>query len=204
MRLIGLTGGIASGKTAVSRLLAAKGAAIIDTDLLAREVVEPGQPAYQDIVRDFGEDVLASDGTLDRARLGAVVFADAEARRRLNGYTHPRIRQLMLDRVAALQASPAPPPAAVLVIPLLFENGLDALVEESWLVKVDPVVQKDRLMRRDGFSAVEAEQRIASQMPLADKLQRATRVIDNSGDLAALDTEVDRVWREAGLVAQAL
>ncbi|MFP5503817.1 MAG: dephospho-CoA kinase [Candidatus Sericytochromatia bacterium] len=199
MRLIGLTGGIAPGKTAVSHLLAARGAAIIDTDLLAREVVEPGNPAYQDIVGDFGEGVLRPDGALDRAKLGAVVFADAEARRRLNGYTHPRIRQLMMERVAALQASATPPPAAVLVIPLLFENGLDALVEESWLVKVDPEVQKERLMRRDGFSPAEAEQRIASQMPLAEKLERATRVIDNSGDLSALDAEVDRVWQEAAL-----
>lgn len=199
MRVIGLTGGIASGKTTVSDMLAARGAAVIDTDLLAREVVEPGQPAYRDIVHDFGKAVLTPEGAIDRAKLGALVFADAASRQRLNGYTHPRIRQIMLDRVAALAASPAPPPAAVLVIPLLFENRLEALVEESWLVKVDPEVQKARLMSRNAFTETEAEQRIAAQMLLAEKIARATRVVDNSADRDHLRAEVDRVWREADL-----
>lgn len=201
MKVIGLTGGIASGKTTVANLLAEKGAALIDTDLLAREVVEPGQPAYQDIVARFGPEVLRHDGTLDRARLGAIVFADPDARSALNGFTHPRIRQLMLDRLSGLAALPSPPPAAVLVIPLLFENRLESLVEETWLVALAEPLQRQRLIERDGFSPAEADMRIASQMALAEKRARATRVIENDGNLADLRAVVERTWRTAGLAS---
>lgn len=197
MRVVGLTGGIASGKTTVSTMLQEKGAAIIDTDLLAREVVEIGMPAYQDIVATFGEQVLNEDRTLDRAALGGIVFADDKARAQLNRFTHPRIRELMLSRLQALAAQPSPPPAAVLVVPLLFENGLDAMVEESWVVAVSEETQLARLIARNGYTENEARARIASQMPIAEKVRRATRVIDNEGDLAHLQQEVDRVWREA-------
>lgn len=198
MKVIGLTGGIASGKTAVSDLLAGLGAAIIDTDLLAREVVLPGQPAYADIAAAWPE-VVAGDGTLDRARLGAIVFADPDARARLNGFTHPRIRALMAHRLDAQRAAVTPPKAAVLVVPLLFENGLDAMVEESWLVAVSAPVQRERLITRDGFAPDEADRRIASQLPLADKLKRATRVIWNEVSLADLRAAVVDTWKEAGL-----
>lgn len=199
MLVVGLTGGIASGKTAVSDRLAAKGAAIVDTDLLAREVVEPGEPALAEIARAFGPEVLQPDGTLDRRALGAVVFADPAARARLNAITHPRIRERMARRLASLAAAPDAPPAAILVVPLLFENGLDALVQESWVVDLDDAVRRARLMARDGLTAAEADARIAAQLPRAEKLARATRVIRNDGDLGALDAEVERVWREAGL-----
>ena len=201
MKVVGLTGGIASGKTAVSDRLAARGAAIVDTDLLAREIVAPGEPALAELAAAFGPGVLGADGALDRKALGAIVFADPDARARLNAITHPRIRDRMLARLQALAAAPAPPPLAVLVVPLLFENGLDRLVEESWVVDVDDAVRRHRLITRDGCTPAEADARIASQMGRAEKLARATRVIPNDGDLEALAAEIDRVWREAGLPA---
>jgi len=197
VKTIGLTGGIASGKTAVSDMLAARGLAIVDTDLLAREVVEPGTPGLAAIATAFGPAVLAADGSLDRAALGAIVFEDAAARATLNAITHPRIRELMTARVAAHAAAGAR--GAVLVVPLLFENGLDAMVDESWVVDVPETVQKQRLMARNGLSEAEADARIASQLPRDAKRAKATRVIANQGDLAALGVEVERVLAEAGL-----
>lgn len=199
MLVVGLTGGIASGKTAVSDRLAARGAAVIDTDLLAREVVEPGAPALAEIGAAFGPGVMSPDGGLDRKALGALVFADPAARARLNAITHPRIRERMVAELAALRAATPPPAVAVLVVPLLFENGLDRLVDESWVVDVDDAIQRARLVARDGLTPAEAEARIAAQMPRAEKLARATRVIRNEGGLAALDGEIDRAWRAAGL-----
>lgn len=199
MLVVGLTGGIASGKTAVSDRLAAMGAAIVDTDLLAREIVEPGEPALAELAQAFGPGVLTPAGTLDRKALGALVFADDDARARLNAITHPRIRERMARRLASLAAAPDAPPAAILVVPLLFENGLDALVQESWVVDLDDAVRRARLMARDGLTAAEADARIAAQMPRAEKLARATRVIRNEGGLEDLDAEVARVWTEAGL-----
>jgi dephospho-CoA kinase len=201
MLVVGLTGGIASGKTAVSDALATMGAAIIDTDLLAREVVLPGQPAYRDICAAWPE-VVAPDGNLDRAKLGATVFANAAERERLNHFTHPRIRALMLERLAGLKGASSPPVAAVLVVPLLFENGLEAMVQESWLVAVSPAVQRARLIGRDGFSPQEADRRIESQMPLAEKLALATRVIWNDGDREALSKAVEAAWQAAALPAR--
>lgn len=199
MKTIGLTGGIASGKTAVSDRLAAAGLAIVDTDLLAREIVAPGEPALAELAEAFGTEVLAADGTLDRVALGALVFDDAVARAKLNAITHPRIRERMFVRVAEHRAAGAR--AAVLVVPLLFENGLDALVDESWVVDVPEAVQKQRLMARNGFTDAEADARIASQLPRNAKLAKATRVIANQGDLAALEAEITRVLSEAGLAA---
>lgn len=197
MRVVGLTGGIASGKTAVSDRLAARGAAIVDTDLLAREIVEPGERALLDLVEAFGATILTPDGRLDRKALGALVFADPQARARLNAITHPRIRERMAERLAALREAAEPAPFAVLVVPLLFENGLDAMVEESWVVDVDDAVRRERLIARDGLTPAEADARIASQLPRAEKLARATRVIRNDAGLAELDAEVERVWTEA-------
>lgn len=199
MLVVGLTGGIASGKTAVSDRLAARGAAVIDTDLLAREIVEPGEPALAELEAAFGAGVLRADGTLDRKALGAVVFADPAARARLNAITHPRIRERMVARLQALRAADPAPPVALLVVPLLFENGLDRLVEESWVVDVDDAVQRARLVTRDGLTPQEADARIAAQMPRTEKLARATRAIRNDAGLAELDAEIARVWREAGL-----
>jgi len=177
--LVGLTGGIASGKSTVSRQLAELGCRVIDADVLAREVVAPGEPALRAIVEAFGPEVLRPDGTLDRPRLGALVFADLEKRRRLEEITHPAIRQ----RRAAVLAELAAAGFDGIVVQdaaLLIEVGAHADVDRVVVVYVEPAVQRERLMRRDGLEAVEAERRIASQMPLAEKARLAHYVIDNS------------------------
>ncbi len=197
--VIGLTGGIASGKTTVANLLASFGAAIIDADVVAREVVQPGAPAYEAIVKDFGPGVVLPDGQLDRAALGVRVFKDEAARLRLNQYTHPRVRQTMNAALAQIQQAEPKPPAVVMVIPLLFENGLQDAFTETWLVYTPETLQVERMQRRDGLSADDARARIASQMPLAQKQEWATHIIANAGDAHSLEAAVRHRWRESVL-----
>ncbi|HEX6493447.1 MAG TPA: dephospho-CoA kinase [Candidatus Dormibacteraeota bacterium] len=192
MQLIGLTGGIATGKSTVARLLAERGATIVDADVLAREVVEPGSPALAEIAAGFGDSVLTPDGALDRAALGAVVFADPAQRRRLEAITHPRIAALMGERIAAGLASEAP--LVVADIPLLFEGDRVGLVEGVLLVDAPEEVQLRRLMLRDGIDAAAARARVAAQMPLEEKRRRATWVIDNSGTPAQTASRVAAWW----------
>ena len=194
MRLIGLTGGIGSGKSTVARMLAERGAAVVDADLLAREVVEPGQPALAEIAAEFGPSVLLPDGRLDRAALGAVVFADAARRERLNAITHPRVGALMQERIAAALASDAP--LVAVDIPLLFEGSRQSLFEGVLLVWAPPELQLRRLVERDGMAEAEARARIAAQMPIDEKRALATWVIDNSGPLSATEAQVDEWWRD--------
>lgn len=189
MITIGLTGGIATGKSTVSNILRQHGARIIDADQIAREVVEPGQPAWEKIVSYFGQDILLPDNTIDRKRLGKIVFADATARQALNSFTHPaiinRIREILdgwRDDAGVL---------AVVDAPLLLEAGMEFLVDEVWVVATSTEIQLERLMRRDKLSREEALQRLAAQMPLAEKISRATRVIDNSGSLAETTRQVE-------------
>jgi dephospho-CoA kinase len=192
VRLIGLTGGIATGKSTVARLLAGRGAVIVDADVLAREVVEPGSPALAEIAAGFGDSVLTADGALDRAALGAVVFADPAQRRRLEAITHPRIAALMGERIAAGLASEAP--LVVADIPLLFEGDRVGLVEGVLLVDTPEEVQLRRLMLRDGIAEAAARARVAAQMPLAEKRRRATWVIDNSGTPEETAARVAAWW----------
>lgn len=192
MKLYGLTGGIASGKSTVAAMLRAHGIAVIDADALAREVVEPGSEGLADIVAAFGAEVLTADGALDRARLGAVVFGDEQARRRLNAITHPRVAALAAERTAALAAEGRR--EAVYEVPLLFENGLDAGMDATILVAVPEAVQRDRLRARDGLDHDAAQARISAQMPLDQKRARATWVIDNAGDRAATAAQLREVW----------
>ncbi len=177
--LVGLTGGIASGKSTVSRQLAELGCHVIDADVLAREVMAPGEPAWRAIVEAFGPEILRPDRTLDRARLGALVFADPEKRRRLEAITHPAIQA---RRTAALQELAARDYEGLVVqdAALLIEVGGHAHVDRLVVVYAEPAVQLERLMRRDGLDRVEAERRIASQMPLAEKVKLAHYVIDSS------------------------
>jgi dephospho-CoA kinase len=178
--LVGLTGGIASGKSMVSRQLAELGCRLVDADVLAREVVAPGEPAWHAIIAEFGPDVARPDRQLDRKRLGALVFADPARRKVLEGITHPAIatrRQAIL----AAWADEGFDGLVVLDIPLLFEVGASADVDRVVLVYAEPAVQLARLVGRDGFDRDDAARRVASQMPLGEKVRQAHFVIDNSG-----------------------
>lgn len=217
MKVIGLTGGIASGKSTVARLLAERGGAIVDADVAAREVVAPGEPALSEIAAAFGPEVIAADGTLNRPALGRIVFGDDAARAQLNAITHPRVRERMRAQVAALAAQATPPRFVVLVVPLLLESASEPGheadrpeplrhptraawgVDEVWLVALPEEAQRARLMTRDGFSAMEADARIRAQMPLAEKIKLADRVIPNKGTLLELTEAVDALLRAARL-----
>ena len=193
MRVLGLTGGIGSGKSMVAEMFTQLGAEVIDADRLAREVVEPGEPALADIIRTFGPDILGDDGRLDRAKLAGIIFADAEARSRLNAITHPRIRQRMNDEVARRRSRPG---LLLLDIPLLYENARTDQVEKVIVVWVDPRTQLRRLTERSGLSAAEAQRRIASQMPLDEKRARADFVIDNTGTPQETRRQVEAIYRQ--------
>ncbi|TLS48422.1 dephospho-CoA kinase [Paenibacillus antri] len=189
---VGLTGGIACGKSTVSRMLEARGAKIVDADRIARDVVLPGRPALLDIRETFGEDVIAPDGTLDRKRLGSIVFGDESARRKLEAITHPRIREEMARQMSEWNEK-EPERLVVADIPLLYESGLDKLYafEDVLVVYVPREVQLERLMARDGMSREDAERRIDAQMPIEEKRKRADVVIDNSGSLAETERQVE-------------
>ncbi len=191
MLLVGLTGGIASGKSLVSRRFAdAHGFPVVDADLIARQVVEVGQPALAAIHDRFGADVIAADGSLDRPALAAIVFADEDARKALNAITHPRIAEAMGDRIAALAEHDGP---VIVDSPLLVEMGHAAAYPVIVVVATAPEVQLDRLVNLRGMDADDARDRIASQAPLQDKLDVATHVIRNEGTVATLHEETDRV-----------
>jgi dephospho-CoA kinase len=192
MRIIGLTGGIASGKSTVGRMLRARGVAVVDADELAREAVAPGTPALTRIVARFGPQVLNADGGLDRKALGAIVFSDDTARRDLNAITHPEIARLAAERFSAL--ADAGREVAVYEVPLLFENHLDGMMDATVLVACSDARQLSRVMARDGLDEAQARARIAAQMPLSEKRARATVVIDNDGDLPALEAALDTAW----------
>ena len=186
---VGLTGGIASGKSLVAADLAARGAIIIDADVLAREVVEPGTPALAAIVERFGSKVL-TDGQLDRSRLGEIVFADPLARRDLERIVHPavRARAIELERTAEGAA------VVVHVIPLLVETGQQQNFDFVVTVDVDQETQIQRLMARNGFSRAEAESRIAAQATREDRRAAADVVLDNTGTLARLRDQIAALW----------
>ncbi len=189
--LVGLTGGIATGKSTVSEALRRLGCVVIDADLLAREVVEPGEPALADVVREFGRGVLQADGGLDRKKLGALVFDDPDKRRRLEAITHPRIRERFLRRVQELEDRGFDG-IVVFDAPVMIESGGYKNMDRLVVVVTDATTQRARALGRDG-DREDVERRIASQMPLAEKAKLADYVIDNSGDRDATLAEVRRV-----------
>lgn len=196
-RLFGLTGGLASGKSAVAAILRDLGAAVVSADAIAREVVEPGSEALREIVEAFGAEVVGPDGRLDRARLAALIFADPAARARLNAITHPRIRERMRREVERLQRTLPPQAVIILDIPLLLDTAprdtfpLDGVI----VVAVDKATQLDRLRRRDGLSDEEARRRLRVQRPLREKVAEADWLIDNSGTPDETRRQVEAFWR---------
>ncbi|SFF28865.1 dephospho-CoA kinase [Blastococcus tunisiensis] len=191
MLRIGLTGGIGSGKSTVSALLAERGAVVVDADRIAREVVEPGTPGLAAVVGAFGTGMLAADGSLDRAALAAVVFADPEARQRLDGIVHPLVRARSAELAAAAPAD------AVVVhdVPLLVETGQASSYDVVVVVEADPAVREGRLVQR-GLTAEDARARMAAQASDEQRRAVADVVLDNSGTLEQLAGQVDRFWAE--------
>ncbi|WP_328687359.1 dephospho-CoA kinase [Streptomyces caniferus] len=187
---VGLTGGIGAGKSEVSRLLASYGAVVVDADKIAREVVEPGTPGLAAVVEEFGSGVLAPDGTLDRPKLGRIVFSDPEKLKALNAIVHP----LVGARSAELEASAGPDAVVVHDVPLLTENGLAPLYDLVVVVDAAPQTQLDRLVRLRGMPEDEATSRMGAQATREQRLAVADVVIDNDGPLEALEPQVRAVW----------
>ena len=187
-RRIGLTGGIATGKSSAARLLEQRhGLPVLDADLYARQALEPGQPATEAVLERFGPGVVSSGGVVDRRALGAIVFNNQDERRWLEQLVHPIVRQRFDQELVQLDTNPA----VVLMIPLLFESGLEALCSETWLVDCDESQQLQRLMARDQLNEAEAQARMDAQWPLARKRPLADVLISNRGDAAALNAQLE-------------
>jgi dephospho-CoA kinase len=191
MKVLGLTGGIGSGKSTVATMFSELGADVIDADDLARRIVEPGQPALAEIQAAFDPAVIGADGRLDRKRLAEIVFADPGSRARLNAITHPRIRERMNAEVEERRMQPG---LLILDIPLLFENARLKSVEKTIVVWVDEATQLARLTARDGLELGAARARIAAQLPLDEKKALADYVIDNSGTREQTRRQVERLF----------
>jgi dephospho-CoA kinase len=179
--VIGLTGGIASGKSTVSNMLKEMNITVIDADVEARLAVIKGEPAYKKIIAEFGVGILLENGEIDRQKLGAIIFHQADKRKRLNEITHPEVRRRMLEQVETAKRNNEE--VVVLDIPLLFESKLTAMVEKTILVYVDSDIQLQRLVARNKLSIADAQARINSQMPLSEKIKLADGVIQNNGSL---------------------
>ena len=196
MLTIGLTGNIASGKSMVSRFLKELGAVIIDADIVAREIVEPGSPALAEIRQEFGQQVLKQDGTLNRKYLGSIVFADVQALKILNQITHPRIRELINSKIEKYLNNQSPEGILVIDAALLIEFGIHRMVDLVWVVQVNADLQLQRVMLRDKLTESEARHRIDSQMHQSEKMKHADKVIYNNGTVGELRTSVKKLWEE--------
>ena len=196
MPLIGLTGGIATGKSAVTRLLAARGATTFSADEAARAVLVRNGTALNRIVQEFGPEMRTPAGDLDRARLGRLVFADPEARRQLERILHPLIRSLLRAQIEAAQRDLPADTVIVVEIPLLYEGGLETWFDAVIVVTAPEPLQHERLRRRNSLDDEEAQRRIAAQWPLARKVARADYVLDNDASLPQLEAAVEKLWRE--------
>ncbi len=190
--IIGLTGGIGAGKTTAAALMGKKGAFVIDMDVIAREVVLPDSPALEAIRREFGDEVILADGSLDRATLARIIFGDEAKRIKLNQLTHPEI----LKRTLAIMGTQPPNAIIVAVVPLLFESGFDRSCDKTVAVVASPELRRARLQERDGITGSEVEARMRAQLPDAEYERRAGVVIRNEENLTALGREVDRAWEK--------
>ncbi len=191
--VLGVTGNISSGKSTVARALEQRGAVVVDADQLAREVVETGTKTLERLVKAFGNEILQSDGSLNRERLGQMVFADTKVRATLNQIIHPEIGRKSVEVLQKLRER-VDIPLVVYEAPLLFEVGAENRVDKILVVKIDPEEQLKRLMDRNHFSKLEAQQRIAAQMPQEKKLAQADYVVDNSGSIAETLQQVEELW----------
>ncbi len=192
--LLGITGGIASGKSTVTRMLQSLGAPLIDFDVLSRLVVEPEKPAWKDIVEFFGKDILLPDQSLDRKKLSDIVFRHPKKRKRLEGFTHPRILELFVRRIKEIVGS-TPGVIIQVDIPLMIESGLYHMFHRIVLVYASRELQIERMIRRDGISKEKALQILNAQMPLDDKINYVDFVIRNDGPLESARTQVEDVWK---------
>ena len=193
MLLVGLTGGIGSGKSTVARLLEKRGAVVFDADLLAREAVEPGTPGHAAVIERFGADVLAPGGELDREALASIVFADPSARRDLEEIVHPEVRRLFAEGSEAYRDTDS---IVVFSAPLLVETGMHTAFEILVVVSATVATQIERLMRQRGMSESSIRARIEAQAPLEDKAAVADFLVDNEGTLDELESQVDRLWND--------
>ena len=193
MLLVGLTGGIGSGKSTVARMLEERGAVVFDADLLAREAVEPGTPGHTAVIERFGADVLAPGGELDREALASIVFADPSARRDLEQIVHPEVRRLFAEGSEAYHDTDR---IVVFSAPLLVESGMHTAFEILVVVSATVATQIERLMRQRGLSEPAIRARIDAQAPLEDKAAVADFLVDNEGTLAELQSQVERLWHD--------
>jgi dephospho-CoA kinase len=191
---IGLTGGIASGKSTVTEMIRGLGIPVIDADQIARDVVKAGEEAYEQIIQTFGQDILQENGEIDRAKLGAIVFYNEQERKKLNAIVHPAVRRRMLAEKEAYVQKGAK--TIVLDIPLLFESELTHFIDKIIVVYVDDDIQLERLMKRNGFSKEEALARIRSQMPLHEKVKKADAVINNNGTIEETKQQLLQILKE--------
>lgn len=194
MLKVGLTGGMGSGKSTVATRLAQLGATVIDADAIAREIVEPGQPALAELAERFGEEILTDDGALDRAELARRAFVDAESTEALNAITHPRIAERTAEYYR--QAAAAAAPVVVYDMPLLFEKGLEADQDLVLVVHAPEELRIQRLVESRGVDREDAARRIAAQLDDATRIAKADVVLDNTASVAKLQAQVDRAWRD--------
>jgi dephospho-CoA kinase len=192
--VIGLTGGIASGKSTVSNMIKKMGIRVVDADQIAREVVEVGKPAYDQIVKAFGSGILQADRSINREKLGGLIFSDQTKREQLNQIVHPAVRKEMINQVEDEKHRQSK--AVVLDIPLLFESKLTYMVDQTILVYVDEQTQLKRLMERNGYSEEEATMRIQSQLPLKEKRELADKIIDNNGSINQTEEQLHQIITE--------
>ncbi|QQE73518.1 dephospho-CoA kinase [Brevibacillus composti] len=191
--ILGLTGGIATGKSTVTAMLRERGIPVIDADQIAREVVEPGKPAYESIVRYFGEEILLPDGQIDRAKLGEIVFSDEAERQKLNTIVHPEVRRVMREQAEEAEKNGAT--IVFLDIPLLFESRLQHMVDKVVVVYAPAEMQMARMMERDEFDEEQAEKRLRAQWPIEQKKEEADFVIDNTGSREETEKQVEQLVR---------
>ncbi len=192
MYVIGLTGGIGSGKSTVADMLEEKGAVVLSADQLGHEVYVPGRPAWQEVVDAFGRDIVAADGSIDRKKLGAIVFSDPQGRERLNAITHPRMKEMMQQRLAELAAEGTA--VAVLEAALLLDAGWDDLTDEVWVTAAPAALAAQRTAERTGLTREEVLARIRAQMSNEERVRRADVVIDTDCSLEETRQQVEREW----------